>query len=114
MTAMPYCPHCHQAVDTQAISCPHCRCQLKAHGHPGIPLYRAGEAEFLCPTCRYQADDTCNFPQRPYAKECTMYRSDQGPATSQARAYKPRRPWTHYFGWLVLIALVAIAILLAL
>lgn len=112
---MPQCPHCHQAVDTQAITCPHCRCLLKAHGHPGIPLYRAEDAEFLCQTCRYQADDTCNFPQRPYAKECTMYRLDQGPdAPSAKAAYKPHRPWTQYAGWLVFIALVAIAILLAL
>jgi hypothetical protein len=29
----------------------------------------------LCATCLYDADDTCNFPQRPHAETCTLYRS---------------------------------------
>ncbi|MBF2003736.1 MAG: zinc ribbon domain-containing protein [Synechococcales cyanobacterium M58_A2018_015] len=70
---MPTCPRCHQAVDSQAITCPYCRTALKAYGHPGIPLYRAVEDEYLCQTCTYDEDNTCNFPQRPYAKECTLY-----------------------------------------
>jgi C4-type Zn-finger protein len=67
------CPRCHQAVDSQAITCPHCRTTLKAFGHPGIPLHRATGDEYLCDRCTYHADDTCNFPQRPYAKDCTLY-----------------------------------------
>ncbi|MEA5513598.1 zinc ribbon domain-containing protein, partial [Nodularia sp. UHCC 0506] len=67
------CPTCHQLVDNQAITCPYCRTTLKAYGHPGIPLHRATGKEFLCDSCTYHADDTCNFPQRPYAKDCTLY-----------------------------------------
>ncbi|OUL18755.1 hypothetical protein BV372_33955 [Nostoc sp. T09] len=69
------CPRCHQAVDGQAITCPYCRTTLKAYGHPGIPLHRATGDEYLCDSCTYHADDTCNFPQRPYAKDCTLYQN---------------------------------------
>lgn len=69
------CPRCHQIVESQAITCPHCRITLKAFGHPGIPLHRATGDEYLCDRCTYHADDTCNFPQRPYAKECTLYQN---------------------------------------
>ncbi|WP_392534243.1 hypothetical protein [Nostoc sp. C117] len=69
------CPRCHQLVDNQAISCPYCRTTLKAYGHPGIPLHRATGDGYLCETCTYQVDDTCNFPQRPYAKDCTLYQN---------------------------------------
>jgi hypothetical protein len=69
------CPRCQQIVDSQAITCPNCRTTLKAYGHPGIPLHRASGNEYLCDTCTYHADDTCNFPQRPYAKDCTLYQN---------------------------------------
>ncbi len=67
------CPRCRQTVDSQAVNCPYCRTQLKAYGHPGIPLHRAAKGEYLCKSCTYEADDSCNFPQRPYATECTLY-----------------------------------------
>jgi hypothetical protein len=66
------CPRCHKLVDHQAISCPYCRTTLKAYGHPGIPLHRAAGDGYLCDTCTYYADDTCNFP---YAKDCTLYQN---------------------------------------
>ncbi|WP_315791934.1 zinc ribbon domain-containing protein [Fischerella sp. JS2] len=69
------CPRCHQPVNRQAITCPYCRAQLKAYGHPGIPLHRATGNSYLCDSCAYHADDSCNFPQRPYAKECTLYQN---------------------------------------
>lgn len=69
------CPRCHQPVNSQAVTCPHCGTQLKAYGHPGIPLHRATGKEYLCDTCTYHADDTCNFPQRPFAKECILYQN---------------------------------------
>ncbi|MEM7579418.1 MAG: hypothetical protein ACFB02_16245 [Mastigocoleus sp.] len=67
------CPRCQQLVDKQALNCPHCRTPLKAYGHPGIPLYHAEKDEYLCDNCTYHADDTCTFPKRPYAKNCTLY-----------------------------------------
>ncbi len=70
---MPQCPQCQQPVDSQAVICPHCRTPLKAYGHPGITLHRSPSGTYLCDTCTYHADDSCNYPQRPYAQECTLY-----------------------------------------
>jgi hypothetical protein len=69
------CPRCQAALEPTAIQCPRCRLTLKAFGHPGIPLHRTEGEEPLCTTCVYHADDTCNFPQRPDAQTCTLYRS---------------------------------------
>ncbi|AFY46651.1 hypothetical protein Nos7524_0745 [Nostoc sp. PCC 7524] len=69
------CPHCQQIIDSQVLTCPYCRTALKAYGHPGIPLHRANKNEYLCDSCTYHADHTCNFPQRPYAKDCTLYQN---------------------------------------
>ncbi len=70
---MSNCPRCAQRVDSQAVKCPYCRTTLKAFGHPGIPLHRAEGDTFLCDSCTYHEDDSCNYPQRPYAKTCTLY-----------------------------------------
>ncbi len=72
---MPECPRCHQRVDSQAVACPVCQFDLKAFGHPGIPLHRATGKNYLCATCLYHQDDSCNFPQRPLAKECILYQN---------------------------------------
>ncbi len=72
---MPNCPRCHQPVDAQAVNCAYCHTPLKAYGHPGIPLHRADGEESLCQSCTYHLDDTCNFPQRPHARECTLYQN---------------------------------------
>lgn len=115
---MSTCPHCHQAVDSQAIACPHCRTALKAHGHPGIPLYRAEGQTYLCDTCTYHEDDTCNFPQRPYAKECTLYHDRLQPiATVKARTtrrYTKLPSVRGNEGWLVLAGLLIVSLLIAL
>ena len=73
------CPRCHQAVDSQAIACPYCQFPLKAFGHPGIPLYQAKPEEYLCNKCFYHIDDSCNFPQRPYAKDCILFHDQSEP-----------------------------------
>ena len=70
---MPNCRKCHQPISSQAVTCPHCGTILKAYGHPGITLHRAVGDTPLCESCTYHADDTCNFPQRPDAMECTLY-----------------------------------------
>lgn len=69
------CPRCQAPIELTTIQCPRCQLTLKAHGHPGMTLHRTEGDEALCATCRYDADDTCNFPQRPEATTCTLYRS---------------------------------------
>ena len=70
---MSSCPKCKQPVAPQALICPHCDNPLKAFGHPGIPLYQSEDNTSLCDRCTYHLDDTCNFPQRPNAKSCTLF-----------------------------------------
>jgi hypothetical protein len=109
---MTTCPRCHQAVDAQAITCLHCGCVLKAHGHPGILLHRSESGQYLCSTCVYEADDTCNFPQRPYATECTLYRDQAKPSPKSVRRLTHSRD--RYWLWLIVVGLIVLAILLAL
>lgn len=114
---MPSCPRCHQSISSQALSCPHCRIQLKAHGHPGIPLFRATGDEPLCATCLYHEDDSCNYPQRPYAQECTLYTDRTQPVQV---SFPPRGAGFDKFWfkrnltWLALLGLVVISVLIAL
>ncbi len=115
------CPRCHQPVNRQAVTCPHCRNQLKAYGHPGIPLHRAARDEYLCDSCTYHIDDTCNFPQRPYAQECTLYQNIE-----QSKLEHQQRLYANSFGatlrsWvkrnqtlLLLLALLLVCLLIAL
>lgn len=68
---------------------------LKAYGHPGITLHQAVEQKYLCQTCLYHADDTCTFPQRPYAKECTLYTDKDQSILESEPIYMPRRSPLH-------------------
>ncbi|MBR8829333.1 MAG: hypothetical protein DSM107014_15780 [Gomphosphaeria aponina SAG 52.96 = DSM 107014] len=115
---MATCPRCHQPIDAQAINCPHCHLEKKAFGHPGIPLHRVTEDTSLCNTCTYHADDTCNFPQRPYATTCILYQ-DQNQPTKTKFTYK-LSPVTAFKAWclryqslLFLLGLILISLLLA-
>ncbi|XGV97168.1 MAG: zinc ribbon domain-containing protein [Leptolyngbya sp. BL-A-14] len=114
---MSECPVCHQPVEPQAIACPHCRTPLKAHGHPGIPLYRATEGEPLCLTCTYHADDTCTFPKRPTAMDCTLYNDMRKPLLKDVQ-YKSSfnlNTWARRnSGLLALIGLVLISLIVVL
>lgn len=88
---MPNCPRCHQPVNSKAVNCPYCKTPLKAYGHPGITLHRATGDQPLCTTCTYHADDTCTFPQRPLAKECTIYHDISVQKLETDKIYNPRR-----------------------
>ncbi len=110
---MPNCPRCRQAVDSQAIACPYCRTPLKAHGHPGIPLYRAEGETYLCETCTYHEDDTCNYPQRPYAKECTLYHDRFQPVVSLQRRSSGWQTVQRNQGLLAVIGLLAVSLVIA-
>ena len=118
---MPNCPRCHQSVDAQAVTCPYCRTHLKAYGHPGIPLHRATGKEYLCGSCTYHADDTCNFPQRPYAKECTLYQDvfksqfeENQRHNTSSFAYSVRSWVKRHQVWLILLGLLIVSFLIVL
>jgi transposase-like protein len=108
-------------VNSQAVTCPHCGTELKAYGHPGIPLHRATGKEYLCDSCTYHADDTCNFPQRPFAKECILYENIE-----ESKQYLQQQRYANSFGatvknWikrnqalLLLLALLFVCLIIAL
>ncbi len=116
------CPKCDQLISEQAIACPHCGMVLKAYGHPGITLHRATGSTSLCHSCTYHADDTCNFPQRPYAQECTLYHDlskpliNPNPVYGKASGFVPSlRLWCQRnTGLLGLLILATLSVLLAL
>ena len=116
---MPSCPKCKQSVDSQAVTCPHCNNPLKAFGHPGIPLYQSENDRWLCDRCTYHLDDTCNFPQRPYAKSCTLFHDAATPLvevnpvdSNRNLAIKDRL--YRYRGPIAIALLIIVSIVLAL
>jgi hypothetical protein len=119
---MATCPRCHQTIDSQAIRCPYCTTALKAFGHPGIPLYQTTGETFLCDSCRYHEDDSCTFPQRPYAKTCTLYRDRSEPIIFESVApLYPTSSWGRFKTWcrrnrslLLLVGLIALSVAIAL
>lgn len=116
---MPVCPQCHQSVTSMALKCPHCQLPLKAFGHPGIPLHRATDDEFLCGTCFYDQDDSCNYPQRPRAKECMLYHPQDQPLVPAPVNYASSwqqvlQRWVKQnLVWLVLLGLILLSVLLS-
>lgn len=113
---MPSCPQCEQLVTADALKCPHCGILLKAYGHQGIPLYQAKGESYLCDRCLYHEDDSCNFPQRPYAKTCTLYsdraslEEDIVPPLTGAKAFQS---WCrNNRGLLLLLGVILVSVVL--
>ena len=118
---MTSCPKCQTPVDDRALNCPNCDNPLKAFGHPGMPLYQSTDGTSLCDRCTYHLDDTCNFPQRPYAKTCTLFHDASEPlvevvATPTSRlGWRGVRNWLYFYRGIIAIALlVVISIAIAL
>ena len=116
---MPICPRCEHQVKPTDLVCGRCGLQLKAHGHPSIELHQTGSGETLCQTCAYDADDTCTFPQRPYAKTCTLYQSiaaeaerEKGDLRSPPSPPSLKLFWHRYKVWLILLAIFGISLML--
>lgn len=58
-----------------------------------MKLFQATD-EPLCASCVYHADDSCNFPKRPYAMDCTLYQDgQQSQAVTQYDASFRLRRW---------------------
>ena len=114
---MPACPRCHQSIAPQAIACPSCHMPLKAHGHPGMPLHRAIGSEPLCLTCTYHADDTCTFPKRPEAIDCTLYDDVSKPLAAADVSYTGSglKTWAkRHASLLVLLGLLLLSLMVVL
>jgi hypothetical protein len=114
---MPLCPRCASPVKATDLTCGTCQLMLKAHGHPGIDLHRSTGEVTLCSDCAYHADDSCTFPQRPYAKTCTLYQSMTAPAaiaTSPVPTPGLRRFWQRYRTGLILLGILGLSLWLAL
>jgi len=115
------CPYCEQQISQETVTCPHCQKPLKAFGHPGIPLHHGSKTEYLCVRCLYHQDDTCNFPQRPYAKSCILYQDyslDLNPhdqTKKQQIALSNLKYWfKRYQGLLLLSLLLLFSLIIAL
>jgi hypothetical protein len=117
---MPQCPKCRQTIDSEEIYCPYCNQELKAFGHPGMTLYQATNTEYLCESCVYHQDDTCDYPKRPYAKTCILYQDQAAPLSSKPFKYQLTiqqriKGWCqNNQGLLVLMSLIAISLILTL
>ena len=111
--AMTTCPQCDRTISPTAINCPYCQLALKAHGHPGMTLHRASGETFLCDTCTYEADNTCNFPKRPTAKTCTLYQNINAPAELGVKEIYPL-PWWKKVNrfWAGMIVLVVVSVII--
>jgi hypothetical protein len=110
---MPSCPQCQKPINAQAISCPHCDHPLTAFGHPGILLYHSADGRSLCDRCTYHLDDTCNFPQRPQAKSCTLYHDADTPLVPPQDIPPHQLGWRGFKSWLYRYrGLIAIALLI--
>jgi hypothetical protein len=115
------CPRCHQPVAPQAVNCPKCNNPLKAFGHPGMLLYQAETGEFLCDRCIYHEDDSCNFPQRPLAKSCTLFHDRSIPLAEEVTSPAAQNGWLRLKNWssqnrgvIAIAIIIVISILLAL
>ncbi|MGB3532679.1 MAG: zinc ribbon domain-containing protein [Microcoleaceae cyanobacterium] len=117
---MAKCPRCDQRVDSQAVACPYCKFDLKAFGHRGIPLHRARSDTYLCHSCLYDHDDTCNFPQRPLAKDCILYQNQAEPVVPSDAISRPSLGTTitqwcrQHVAGLVLAGVLLVSLLLSL
>jgi hypothetical protein len=83
-----------------------------------MPLYRSVGGEPLCLTCTYYADNTCTFPKRPDAMDCTLYDDVRKPPTDIHSSYKSTfrvKAWVErHIGLLALLGLILISLLLVL
>ncbi|MDJ1177394.1 zinc ribbon domain-containing protein [Roseofilum sp. BLCC_M91] len=106
---MVQCPRCEQAIASDAVSCPHCQFILKAYGHPGITLHHSQGEGYLCDTCIYHADDSCDFPQRPMAKDCTLYHNQEQPLVGPPKIEYKGGSWRSWLRqnpiWLILLSI---------
>jgi hypothetical protein len=65
----------------------------------------------LCQSCAYDADNSCTFPKRPNAMDCTLYQnSEASPEPTRQEIY--RIPWQRKNGFrLILAALLLLALI---
>ncbi len=102
---MSVCPRCDRTIPNTATRCPNCNLKLSAHGHAGMVLHHAKGNVPLCQTCAYDKDDSCTFPKRPDAMDCTLYQNAQAlPEATRQEIY--RIPWHRKNGFRLIVAVV--------
>lgn len=84
-----------------------------------MPLYRAEGNDPLCLTCTYHLDNTCTYPKRPTAMECTLYSDSRKPAgvvpPNSLQAGMFSKSWfKRNLAWLTLLGLVVLSLLIVL
>jgi hypothetical protein len=81
-----------------------------------MPLHRSTGGEPLCLTCTYDADDTCTFPKRPTAMDCTLYDDVRKPLKDvQYKSSFHLNTWLRRnAGLLALIGLVLLSLMVVL
>ncbi|MEN9871884.1 MAG: hypothetical protein RLZZ171_2876, partial [Cyanobacteriota bacterium] len=63
--------------------------------------------------CTYHLDDTCNFPQRPHAKSCTLFHDASLPLVAAKDIPTSQLGWRGIKNWLYRYrGLMAIALLI--
>jgi len=118
LVAMTHCPRCGEVTTHETILCPKCRTPLKAFGHPGMPLHQAMGRDYLCNSCTYHADNSCTYPQRPFARECILYHNIEAQVVTQPPKLgvaRSRQQWLRDNShWLALAFIILLSLCLAL
>ncbi|MEB3274433.1 MAG: hypothetical protein ACO4AI_05725 [Prochlorothrix sp.] len=94
------CSRCQRPLQPQATTCPHCGLVLSAYGHPGLTIQRSEDGTPLCDSCVYHWDDSCTFPNRPTALDCTLYRDRSQPEPEPLVLGQSRSPLTRVRYWI--------------
>lgn len=67
-------------------------------------------------SCVYHEDDTCTFPKRPYAMDCTLYRDRLTPKVAKsgyASNFRLKTWISQNLVWIVLVGLIVVSFLVA-
>jgi hypothetical protein len=83
-----------------------------------MKLFRSQGKEPLCVSCAYHEDDTCNFPKRPNAMDCTLYRDRAQPSQPLTSGYSRGCQIKTWFkrntGLIALLGLILLSVAIAL
>jgi hypothetical protein len=82
-----------------------------------MTLFRAEGRQPLCATCVYDADDSCTFPKRPDAMDCTLYcdrTQIQSIQPTYSRTFVLKTWFRRNLSWILLLSLLLTSLAIAL